>query len=49
MLFLIGGLLVFVNIFAVEDQLEVKTYFRVATGFIIGIAFTISGAFLFFT
>lgn len=49
MLFLIGALLVFLNIFAVEDQLEVKTYFRVATGFIIGIAFTISGAFLFFT
>ena len=49
MLFLIGALLVFVNIFAVEDQLEVKTYFRIATGFIIGIAFMISGSFLFFT
>ena len=49
LLFLIWALLVFVNIFAVEDQLVVKTYFRVATGFIIGIAFTISGAFLFFT
>ena len=48
-LFLIGALLVFVNTFAVEDQLEVKTYFRVAKGFIIGIAFMISRAFLFFT
>ena len=48
-LFLIGALLVFVNTFAVEDQLEVKTYFRVAKGFIIGIAFMISLAFLFFT
>ena len=48
-LFLIGAPLVFVNTFAVEDQLEVKTYFRIATGFIIGIAFMICGSFLFFT
>ena len=44
-LFLIGALLVFVNTFAVE----VMTYFRIATGFIIGIAFMICGSFLFFT
>ena len=49
MLFLIGALLVFVNIFAIENELEMRSYFRIATGFVIGIAFTIFGAFLFFT
>ena len=48
-LFLIGALLVFVNIFAIENELEIRSYFRIATGFVIGIAFTIFGAFLFFT
>ena len=49
MLFLIGALLVFVNIFAIEDEVELRSYFRIATGFVIGIAFTIFGASLFFT
>ena len=49
MLFLIGALLVFVNIFAIEDEVELRSYFRIATGLVIGIAFTIFGAFLFFT
>ena len=49
MLFLIGALLVFVNIFAIQNELEMRSYFRIATGFVIGIAFTIFGAFLFFT
>ena len=48
-LFLIGALLVFVNILAIENELEIRSYFRIATGFVIGIAFTIFGAFLFFT
>ena len=49
MLFLIGALLVFVNIFAIENELEMRSYFRIATGFVIGIAFTIFDTFLFFT
>lgn len=49
MLFLIGALLVFVNIFAIEDEVELRSYFRIATGFVIGIAFTIFGASVFFT
>lgn len=49
MLFLIGALLVFVNIFAIEDEVELRSYFRIATGFVIGIAFPIFGASLFFT
>ena len=48
-LFLIGALMVFVNIFTNSHNLEVKIYFRLATGFLVGIAFTIFGATLFFS
>jgi len=48
-LFLIGALMVFVNLFTNSDNLEIKIYFRLATGFLIGIAFTVVGAALFFS
>jgi len=48
-LFLIGALMVFVNLFTNSHNLEIKIYFRLATGFLIGIAFTIVGAALFFS
>ena len=48
-LFLIGSLMVLVNIFTNTNNLEVKIYFRLATGFLVGIAFMILGAALFFS
>ena len=48
-LFLIGTLMVFVNIFTNSKELEVKIYFRLAGGFLVGIAFMIFGAVLFFS
>ena len=48
-LFLIGSLMVFVNIFTNTNNLEVKIYFRLATGFLVGIVFMIIGAALFFS
>lgn len=48
-LFLIGSLMVFVNVFTNSNNLEVKIYFRLATAFLVGIAFTIFGAALFFS
>lgn len=48
-LFLIGALMVFVNTFSNSDNPEVKIYFRLATGFLVGIAFMIFGAALFFS
>ena len=49
-LFLIGALMVFVtDLFTNSDNLEIKIYFNLATGFLIGIAFTIVGAALFFS
>ena len=49
MLFLIGTLMVFVNIFTNSNKLDVKIYFRLAGGFLVGIAFMIFGAALFFS
>ena len=49
MLFLIGTLMVFVNIFTNSDKHVVKIYFRLAGGFMVGIAFMIFGAALFFS
>ena len=48
-LFLIGALMVFVNTFSNSNNPEVKIYFRLATGFLVGIAFMIFGATLFFS
>ena len=48
-LFLIGSLLVCVNIFTNSGNQDVKVYFRLATGFLVGIAFVLAGAALFFS
>ena len=48
-LFLIGTLIVSVNIFTNSGNQEVKIYFRLATGFLVGIAFVSAGAALFFS
>ena len=47
--FLIGPLVAFINVFANSDNLEVKLYFRTSTVLIIGTAFTLFGATLFFS
>ncbi|XP_078365410.1 uncharacterized protein LOC144649720 [Oculina patagonica] len=49
LIFLIGTLLVSVNIFTNSGNHEVKIYFRLATGFLLGIAFVVAGAALFFS
>ena len=46
--FLIGALLASVNVFTNADNLEVKLYFRSSIVIVIGIAFTLFGAALFF-
>ena len=46
--FLIGTLLATVNVFTNADNFEVKLYFRLSTVIVIGIAFTLFGAALFF-
>ena len=48
-LFLIGTLMVCVNIFTNSGNQEVKDYFRLATGFLVGIVFVAAGAALFFS
>ncbi|KAJ7337150.1 hypothetical protein OS493_010004 [Desmophyllum pertusum] len=48
-LFLIGTMMVSVNIFTNADNLLVKIYFRLAVGFLVGIAFVLAGAVLFFS
>ena len=48
-LFLIGTLMVSVNIFTNSGNQEVKIYFRLATGFLVGMAFVSAGAVLFFS
>ena len=48
-LFLIGTLMVSVNIFTNSGNQEVKIYFRLATGFFVGIAFVLAGTALFFS
>ncbi len=49
LLFLIGTLMVSVNIFTNSGNQEVKIYFRLATGGSIGIIFVMVGAFAFFS
>ena len=46
--FLLGALLASVNVFTNADNFEVKLYFRSSTVIVIGIAFTLFGAVLFF-
>ena len=41
--------MVFVNILAIEDEFEINSYFRLSKSLVFGIAFSIFGAFLFFT
>ena len=48
-LFLIGTLMVCVNIFTNAGDQKLKIYFRLATGFLVGIAFVSAGARLFFS
>ena len=48
-LFLIGTLIVCVNIFTNSGNQEVKDYFRFATGFLVGIVFVVAGAAFFFS
>ena len=48
-LFLIGAPIVFVNIFSNSNNLEVKIYFRLASGSLVGILFMAAGAMRFFT
>ena len=48
-LFLIGTLMVCVNIFTNSGDQELKIYFRLATGLLVGIAFVFAGAWLFFS
>ena len=48
-LFLIGTLMVCVNIFTNSGDQALKIYFRLATGFLVGIAFVFAGASLFFS
>ena len=48
-LFLIGTLMVSVNIFTNSGNQEVKIYFRLPTGFLVGIAFVFAGAAFFFS
>ncbi|XP_078365455.1 uncharacterized protein LOC144649749 isoform X1 [Oculina patagonica] len=49
LVFLIGTLMVCVNMFTNSGSPEVKIYFRLATGFLVGIAFVVAGAALFFS
>ena len=48
-LFLIGTLMVSINIFTNAGNEELKIYFRLATGFLVGIVFVFAGASLFFS
>ena len=48
-LFLIGTFMVCVNIFTNSGDPRLKIYFRLATGFLVGIAFISAGASLFFS
>ena len=48
-LFLIGTLMISINIFTNAGNQELKIYFRLATGFLVGIAFVFAGASLFFS
>ena len=48
-LFLIGTLIVCVNIFTNAGDQLLKTYFRLAIGFLVGIVFIVAGAPLFFS
>ena len=48
-LFLIGALLVGVNIFCNSANLEVRVYFRLPTAFLVGIVFVVAGAVFFFS
>ena len=48
-LFLIGTLIVCLNIFTNSNNQGLKIYFRLATGFLVGIAFVLAGAALFFS
>ena len=48
-LFLIGALLVGINIFCNSANLEVRVYFRLPTAFLVGIVFVLAGAVFFFS
>ena len=48
-LFLIGTLIVGVNIFTNSGDQKLKIYFRLVTGFLVGIVFIVAGASLFFS
>lgn len=47
--FLIGALLAFINVFTNADNLAVKLYFRISITVLMGVAFTLFGAALFFS
>ena len=47
-LFLVGALMVSVNIFTNENELDVKTYYRIASGVLIGLIYIIVGGIFFF-
>ena len=49
LLFLLRTLMVCVNIFTNSGDQELKIYFRLATGFLVGIVFMVAGASLFFS
>ncbi|KAL9975530.1 hypothetical protein ACROYT_G012700 [Oculina patagonica] len=49
LVFLMGTLMVCVNIFTNSGNPEVKIYFRLATGFLVGIVFAVAGAAFFFS
>ena len=47
-LFLVGALMVSVNIFTNENELDVKTYYNIASGVLIGLIYIIVGGIFFF-